>query len=231
MRTRRMRRGAGRGRPVWSSPDASRGWCSEAEAGGSVRATEGDVGGPACLAPWAPGFRLPISPREVIAGLGRRPSGSLRGVQRGLQPHHSARALRLAEAHGAATPPPPRPARGPTSGCLTSSQGFHPMRRPPACGGRCGGGGAARVVRAVGGPALGGGPRGPGVHGRCGAQGHTDTRRPRAGSRPAFPLPSASLEQERLVSLSPPSLAETVCWKADRLLASSWHRGLGLNHK
>lgn len=75
---------------MWSSQDASRGWCSEAEAGGAARATEGDIRrwgwGARVPSSLGPGVPSPHLPREVIAGLGRRSSGSLRDVQEGCSP-------------------------------------------------------------------------------------------------------------------------------------------------
>lgn len=187
------------------------------------------MGGPRVPSSQGPGVPFPHLRPGGHSWSGRRPSGSLRDVQEGCSP---------------APPPGPCASPKPTARSLPHHPDL-PRDPPPAasppsktltpCGGRLpvgvGGGGAARVVRAVGGPSGVGGGRAVGRGAGVPAQGHTDTRRPRVGSGPASPLPPASLEQERLVSLSPPSLAETVCWKADRLLASSWHRGLGLNHK
>lgn len=201
MRTRRMRR-------VWKAlrggPHRTAGAGAPVEVGGLSEAREGDVGGPACLAPGPRGSVSPISPREVIAGHREAASGSPpRGVQ-GLQPHHSARA--------SAPRGSPRSGHSPTtqgslhrdrtlSGCSarTAASAFTTREAAPACGGGAGGNraGPGRVSRLVG-------AAGPGVRG-CVAQGHTDTRRPRAVAGRS-PMPSASQQSGFHF---PPSLAET----------------------
>lgn len=221
---------------MWSSQDASRGWCSEAEAGGAARATEGDIGrwgwGARVPSSLGPGVTSPHLLREVIAGLGRRSSGSLRDVQEGCSPTTLPRPCASGKPTARPLPHHPDLHGDPPLAASPPSKAFTP------CGGRlpAGGGGGEQpgwsgqwVVLPRGWEgAWAAGPGGPFPVRCAGPHRHTEAA---GGSGPAFPLPSASLEQERLVSLSPPSLAETVCWKADRLLASSWHRGLGLNHK
>lgn len=146
---------------------------------------EGGVGGPACLAPWAPGSVSP-SPRGPGHSLGRRPSGSLRGCPAGAAAPPLRRALRLGSPR-AATPPHHPGLHGDPPLAASPPARLSPMRRPPACRGRCGG--AARVVRAVGEVLpLGVGGRGARGHGpvRCaGPHRHTEAAGGEQASLPA----------------------------------------------
>ena len=172
---------------MWSSQDASRGWCSEAEAGGAARATEGDIRrwgwGARVPSSLGPGVPSPHLPREVIAGLGRRSSGSLRDVQEGCSPTTVPRPCASGKPTARPLPHHPDLHGDPPLAASPPSKAFTP------CGGRLpagGGGGSSQGGLGSGWSCPGGGrgrgPRGPGVHSRCGAQGHTDTRRPRAGA-------------------------------------------------